>query len=231
MNTTLLEQLRKIDTPTVCNAIEVAQGKRGFNRFTRRTFVASEPEALAMVGYACTARIAALEPLTEDPEIIRSRRLDYYQHMANAPKPSVAVIEDMDEPNCIGAFWGEINATIHKAFGLKGVITNGVMRDLGDVPSGFPMLAGSLGPSHGYVHVREIGGPVNVFGMSVSNGELIHADRHGALVIPEEVLGDLERSIQTLFASEKLVLESAREADFGFDEFKVAWEAFERART
>ncbi|WP_246697698.1 hypothetical protein [Rhizobium sp. G21] len=106
MDDTLLSLLRMVDTPTVCNAIEVAQGKRGFNAFTRGTVLASRPQAPAIVGYARTARIAAATPSTEDPAIIRARRMDYYRHMASGPKPSLAVIEDLDFPNAVGAFWG-----------------------------------------------------------------------------------------------------------------------------
>ena len=103
MDAALFKLLTEVDTPTVCNAIEVAQGKRGFNRFTRGTMVASHPEAPAMVGYARTARIRAVEPPSEPPEVIRARRMDYYKHMATGPRPAVAVVQDLDVPNAIGA--------------------------------------------------------------------------------------------------------------------------------
>ena len=123
MNDTLLKLLQQVDTPTVCNAIEVAQGKRGFDAFTRGTMLASHPEAPAMVGYARTARIAAVAPPTEAPDVIKARRMAYYRHMAEGPRPAVAVIEDMDFPHCIGAYWGEINTTVHKGFGMSGALT------------------------------------------------------------------------------------------------------------
>ncbi len=104
MNLALLELLRSVDTPTVCNAIEVAQGKRGFNDFTRRTMLCSAPEEPPVVGYARTAKIAAINPPTEAPEIIKERRLGYYRHMAEALAPSVAVIEDLDFPDALARF-------------------------------------------------------------------------------------------------------------------------------
>lgn len=231
MNETLLALLRRVDTPTVCNAIEVAQGRRGFDRFTRGTMMCSDPEAGAMVGRAVTARIAALAPPSEDPEVIRVRRMAYYRRMAEAPKPSVAVVEDLDFPDCIGAYWGEINVTVHKGFGMSGALTNGVMRDLGDLPGGFPVVAGSVGPSHGFVHVREIGTQVSIHGLIVVEGDWIHADRHGALVIPEAVVPDLEAAIHKLLETEKLILGPARREDFDFPAFEAAWAAFEQART
>ncbi len=231
MTPDLLALLRAVDTPTVCNAIEVAEGKRGFNRFTRGTMLASAPEDGAIVGYAHTAKISALAPPDEPPEVIKNRRMDYYRHMAEGLRPGIAVVEDLDVPNAIGAYWGEINTTIHKGFGLSGALTNGVMRDLGDLPENFPVIAGSIGPSHGFVHVKEIGTPVTIFGMKVANGDLIHADRHGALVIPPEVMNDLEAAILKMQETEQIVLSAARQPDFDFDAFETAWAAFEKART
>lgn len=230
MTPDLLDLLRRIDTPTVCNAIEVVQGKRGFDAFTRGTMQCSDVSQ-PIVGYAVTAQIAALTPPSDPPEVIRARRMAYYKAMHDAPKPSVAVIEDLDFPDCIGAYWGEVNTTIHKGFGMSGALTNGVMRDLGDLPPGFPVIAGSVGPSHGFVHVRSLGGPVTVFGLRIAQGDLIHADRHGAVVIPPSVLPDLQSGIEKLLATEKLILDPARMPGFDFDAFEAAWTAFEKART
>ncbi|WP_085902046.1 RraA family protein [Kiloniella majae] len=231
MKQSLLDLLKEVDTPTVCNAIEVAQGKRGFNNFTRGTMVASDVAAGAIIGYARTAKISAINPPSEVPEVIKKRRMDYYRYMASSALPALAVIEDLDFPGCIGAYWGEINTTVHKGFGLSGALTNGVMRDLGDLPEGFPVIAGSVGPSHGFVHVKEIKTEVTVFGLVVNDGDLIHADRHGALVIPPEIIPQLETSIHHLLETEKLVLEPARSKGFDFAKFEKAWEAFEAART
>lgn len=231
MTPSLLKLLQSVDTPTVCNAIEVAQGKRGFDQFTRGTMLCSAPNASPMVGYAKTAKIAALQPPSEAPEVVKQRRMDYYRHMAEGDGPSVTVVEDVDFPNCIGAYWGEINTTVHKGFGISGALTNGVMRDLGDLPEGFPVVAGSIGPSHGFVHVREVGTPVEIFGLKIADGDLVHADRHGALVVPQDVIEDLEAAILKLLETERLVLEPARQEGFDFEAFSAAWAEFEKART
>ncbi len=227
----LLQTLRRVDTPTVCNAIEVAQGKRGFDRFTRGTMLSSDPEAPAIVGFALTARIAGVSPSDDAPEAVRERRMAYYRYMAEGCQPSVAVLEDADFPDCIAAYWGEVNTTVHKGFGIAGAVTNGVMRDLGDLPDGYPILAGSVGPSHGFVHIVDFDRPVSVFGLTVRPGELIHADRHGALVIPDDVVPALGAAIATLLENEQIVLDPAREAGFDFEKFEAAWTAFEKART
>ena len=231
MDNTLLTLLRRVDTPTVCNAIEVAQGRRGFQGFTRGTMLCSAPEEPPMVGYASTAKISGYSPPMEDPAVIRTRRMAYYRMMAEAPQPSVAVIEDVDFPECVGAYWGEVNTTIHKGFGMSGALTNGVMRDLGDLAKGFPVVAGSIGPSHGFVHVLEIGTPVTVFGLTVAPGDLVHADRHGAVVVPPDVIPMLSAAIRKMQETEALVLVPARSPGFDFAAFETAWTAFEKART
>ena len=230
MKISLLNLLQSVDTPTVCNAIEVAQGKRGFNDFTRGTMLASDTKSV-IVGYAVTAQIAAIEPPTEAVSVIRERRMSYYKAMSENVKPSIAVVEDLDYPNCIGAFWGEVNTTIHKGFGMSGALTNGVMRDLGDMAEGFPVVAGSIGPSHGFVHVRSVNQPINIFGMNIKSGDLVHADRHGAVVVPTDVIDDLETSILKMQQTERLVLDPARKKGFDFDAFETAWNDFEKART
>ncbi len=230
MKASLHKLLNSVDTPTVCNAIEVAQGKRGFNDFTRGTMLINEPTRV-VVGYASTAKIAAVAPPSEPSETVRARRMAYYKQMSEAPQPAICVIEDEDFPNAIGAFWGEVNTTIHKGFGVAGTLTNGAMRDLGDMAPDYPVVAGSVGPSHGFVHVTELNTPVQIFGLTVHPGDLVHSDRHGAVVIPPDVIPDLERAIHKMQETELLILDPAREPGFDFKAFEAAWKAFEEART
>ena len=107
--------------------------------------------------------------------------MGYYRSIAEAQKPAVAVIEDCDYPDCVGAFWGEINTTVHKGLGVSGALTNGVMRDLGDVPADFPVIAGSIGPSHAFVHVKEVGTPDTL----VARMAEMDKDGNGYVIFPE----------------------------------------------
>ena len=129
LSSDLFAMLRSVDTPTVCNAIEVAQSKRGFDRFTRGTMEHSKPGDPAVVGFARTAKIAGLAPPKEPADVIRTRRMNYFRAMARGEGPTVAVIEDIDYPNCIAGWWGEVHVAVHKGLGLAGAVTNGVMRD------------------------------------------------------------------------------------------------------
>lgn len=231
----LLAILARCDTGTVCNAIEVVQGGRGFARFTRFTPLASDPAPF--FGRARTASIAGRERPSETAEVLRSRRMEYYRHMAEGPSfdcPALVVVQDLDAAQDgrggVGAFWGGINTAIHKGFGLTGALTNGAMRDLDDMEPGFPVIAGSIGPSHGWVHVRGIGVIVEVLGLEVADGDFVHADRHGAVVVPEAVLPGLKEGIETLWKTERIILDAARAEGFDFARFEAAWGEFERAR-
>jgi len=184
-----------------------------------------------MIGFARTAKIAGREPPSESPDVIRARRMDYFRYMASGVAPGIAVVQDIDGDNAVSAWWGGVHTAVHKGLGLKGAVTNGVMRDLGDHEPGFPVLAGSIGPSHAFVHVRALACPVEVFGMSVTDGDLVHADRHGALVVPPAVIPDLKAAIEKLLATEALILEPARREGFDFAALEAAWAAFEKART
>jgi regulator of RNase E activity RraA len=232
LSPTVLDRLRACDTPTICNAIEVAQGRRGFSGFTKRTMYWAGPPNARIVGFARTAHIAGNAPPQEPADVLRARRMAYFRAMADGPRPGVAVVEDIDGDAALGAWWGEVHARVHgDVFGLSGALTNGLMRDLGDLPPSFPVLAGGIGPSHGFVHVRRIGEPVELFGLSVAEGDLVHADRHGAVAIPPEVLPDLEAALDKLAASEALVLDPIRAGNVSLSEFEAHWAAFEKART
>lgn len=227
----LLALLRRVDTPTVCNAIEVAQGQRGFGGFTRGTPFCSEPEAAPLVGYARTATIRGSRPSPAPPERVRAERQAYFRHMAAGPRPALAVIEDADHPDCVGAWWGEVHVEVHRALKLGGALTNGLVRDLGSLSASFPVIAGGAGVSHGFVHVERIGGPATVFGLTINEGDLVHADRHGAVVIPPEVVPRLAAALERLAASEALILEPLQREGIGIEDLLAAWRDFEKART
>ncbi|MEM8823158.1 MAG: RraA family protein, partial [Pseudomonadota bacterium] len=120
---------------------------------------------------------------------------------------------------------------VHKGLALGGALTNGLVRDLGDLDPAFPVIAGGIGPSHGFVHVTQIGTGATVMGLRVEDGDLIHADRHGAIVIPADILSQLEAAITKLQATETLILDPAHQDGFDLEMLRTAWAAFEAART
>jgi regulator of RNase E activity RraA len=213
----VLAALRALDTPTVCNALEEAAPERHGFGYTTTPLVCARPEAPPIVGYARTAKIAALHPSTRDAEAERASRLGYYRHVAEPPLPTVTVVEDVDPVPGYGAWWGEVNSNIHRGLGSAGVITNGSIRDLDVWADGFQALAGSVGPSHAYVHVVDVAVPVTVAGMLVRSGDLIHADRHGAVIVPVGVAALVPAAAERLAAREAVLIEAAKRPDFSID--------------
>lgn len=215
--------LKAVDTPTICNAIEAVQGRRRNDGFTRSTVIAAHPALPAMVGFARTAVIRADQPSTEPADTVRTRRLDYYRYVGAGEGPRLVVIEDRSGHKGLGAFWGEVNVALHKGLGLEGVLTDGAIRDLGAVDPSFPMLGGTISPSHAFVRVEAFDEAVTVFGLTIHPGDLVHADRHGAVVIEPGVENDLPRAIDLVTRKEKPMLDAARAPGFSIDKLIAAW--------
>lgn len=209
-----LAALAKFDTPTVCNAIEgLAPARQGYG-YTTEPLYCARPELGTMVGYAVTATIRAMHPSVRSAA--RQEAIDrrYYKHMAAGPRPGVVVIEDLDPTPGYGSWWGEVHTAVHKGFGCVGVVTNGSIRDLPLCAPGFHMLAAMVGPSHAFVHAVEPAVTVTVAGMTVSPGDLIHADEHGAVVIPHDIARDIVAMVELQAAREAVVLKAARAKGF-----------------
>ena len=127
---------------------------------------------------------------------------------------SIAVLQDIDPEPGYGAFWGEVNTAIHKGLGCLGTVTNGSFRDLDACAPGFQLLGGKVGPSHAWVHLDAIACEVNVFGMAVRPNDIVHADRHGAVVVPAECVKKLPAAIDLLTRREAVILQAARAPGF-----------------
>ena len=219
----VLEALARYDTPTICNAMEIAAPERRLYGYTVKPLVCPFPDLPPMVGYARTATIrAALSP-TLQGAASREQRSAYYEYVGSGAGPRISVIQDLDGANVgYGAFWGEVNSAVHKALGCLGVVTDGSIRDIPQWAPDFQALAGSIGPSHAHVHLAGFGEAVSVAGMTVRPGDLIHADRHGAIVIPLDIAQKLPAAADLLTRREEVILGIARSKDFSIEKLKAA---------
>jgi regulator of RNase E activity RraA len=135
----------------------------------------------------------------------------------------MVVMQDIDAKP-IGSFWGEVNGNIHKALGCLGVITNGGVRDMNEVRAmGFQYLANTVLVSHAYVHLVEIDVPVTVGGLVVNPGDIIHADQHGAQVIPYEIAAQIPEAVAKIAASERKIIDVCQSPDFSLEKLKQAY--------
>ena len=216
----LFETLRKYDTPTIVNSLELLDSKFRTSGFTKEQLFCTDSSLPPIIGYARTATIKATNEI--DPQIKRDRSLAYYEYVSSGTGPWISVIQDIDENPGFGAFWGEVNSNIHKALGVIGTITNGSVRDLDVLSEGFQVLAGKIGPAHAYVRIEETGIPVDIFGMEVKHNDLLHADRHGAVVIPAELLEKLPKAIDLMINRESVILDACKRKDFNYQVLKQA---------
>lgn len=217
LDAAVLDALTALDTPTVCNALEVVAPERRGHGYTVHPLVCPRPELPPIVGYARTATIRAGHPSGRSSTEDVHARLEYYRHIAAGPGPTITVIADLDPVPGYGAWWGEVNTNVHRGLGSLGVITNGSIRDLDQCAPGFQLLAGSVGPSHAWVHVVDIAVTVQVAGMLVRPGDLIHADRHGAVVVPHDVAAAIPQAAARIAEAEARLIEASREPGFGYD--------------
>jgi len=213
--------LRSIDTPTVCNLIEIVAPERRGAGYTTVHLHCPFPDLPPMVGFAKTVTIRSRDKVS-GPSYMQ-KRMDYLDYVAAEPRPSVVAIEDRDEPAGYGAFWGEVQTNVHKALGCLGTVTNGSIRDIPAVAEGFQMLAGSIGPSHAYVHVVEFGIAVKIHGMAVKSGDLIHADRHGAVVVPVATIEAMQKALDGLMKQEARIITAARAPGASVESIKAAF--------
>lgn len=211
------------DTPTICNALElVAPERRGFG-YSTRPFVAADPKLPPICGIARVGRIRSAAGSGRGAVADRAARIGWYEHVAaKGDIPTIAVLADLDEPVGIGAFWGEVNSAIHKGLGVAGCVTSGSFRDIGALAPGFQILGGMLNPSHAFVHMVDHGGTVTVHGMECPDGAVVHADLHGAVVIPPAAVGGLLAAIELGARRERVILDMARGRGFDVAQLRSA---------
>jgi regulator of RNase E activity RraA len=209
---TQFEFLRSIDTPTVCNLIEMVAPERRGHGYTVQHLHCPFPDLPPMVGFARTVTFKAKDKVPLGEAGYMQKRLDYLDYVARAPQPVVMVMHDLDGPQHagFGAFWGEVQSNIHKALGALGVVTDGSIRDIPMIAPGFQMLAAAIVPSHAYVHVVDYGIDINVAGMATKSDDLIHADRHGAVIVPIDKIDAMLEANETLAATEARIIAAAR---------------------
>src|SRR5437764_12242969 len=199
---TQLEFLRSIDTPTVCNLVEIVAPERRGLGYTIRHLHCPFPELPPIVGFAKTVTFKAKDKVPLGEAGYMQKRLDYLDYVAGEPQPSIMIMKDLDGNQAgYGAFWGEVQSNVHKALGALGVVTDGSIRDIPMIAPGFQMLAAAIVPSHAYVHAVDFGIDVEVAGMAVRSGDLIHADRPRAIVVPIGTVDAMRAAAEKLAAT------------------------------
>jgi len=212
MNHAELLELKRWNTPTIYNGWEQITkkdpAKEGFNLEETHDFM---PQMGPMVGYAVTV---VIEPSNVAHKKNTTALSEYRQYMASMPGPKIVVIQDLDKPRVYGSFWGEVNSNVHRALGCVGTLTDGAIRDVDEMTNaGFKAIARRLCVGHAHSTPVRWNCEIEVFGTKVTPGQLIHADKHGFLCIPEEDEKDLLDAARFMDANEcRTVIDAARSA-------------------
>ncbi len=206
-----LLQLKRWNTPTIYNGWEqITRANPAGDCFNLEETTDFMPQMGPMVGYAVTLVIQPSNKKVreENPEAGG----EYRQYAASVPGPKIVVVQDLDKPQVLGSFWGEVNANVHRALGCVGTLTDGGVRDLDEMTNaGLKAIARRLCVGHAHAWPVRWNCPVEVFGTAVKPGQLIHADKHGFLAIPDEDEAELLDAVRFMDEQEcSTVIEAAR---------------------
>src|SRR3954452_18632046 len=211
-----LEALKRYNTPTISNAIEIFDVRSRHLGFLPHRVRCLLPDLGPLVGYAVTSQTRASHSAEPTPDL----NADYLRYVAAQPGPKIAVGQDLDDPPGLGAQFGEVNATIHKKLGCVGHITDGCPRDLDEVHAlGFGLFGLNPCVSHAYVRLVDFGKPVRLAGVEIRPGDLIHADKHGVCIIPPEIAPMLDEACSEVERMERPLLEICRSDRFDLEEY------------
>lgn len=215
----ILEFLKSTDTCTVSNAIEgfdVRMRNEGFVHGATRCMF---PSLAPVAGYALTGRIRTSAPPIAN--LCYYHRMDFWHYVASLPGPKMIVVQDADRIPGTGALFGEIHARIAAALGCVAYLTNGTIRDLAGIrDAGFQCFASGTSVSHSYAHVVEFGEPVEIGGLKISSGDLLHGDCHGVLKIPSDVIEGLPQAVAEIRAREAKLIRLCTSPDFSLQKLE-----------
>jgi 4-hydroxy-4-methyl-2-oxoglutarate aldolase len=216
-----LESLRQLDTCAVANAVDTFDVRLRNEGFADASVRCMFPRQAPIVGYAVTVKIRCSSPPIDGQAY--PDRTDWWNHILTLPAPRIVVLEDVDRHPGTGALLGEIHCHILMALGCAGAITNGAVRDLGAVEARrFQLFAGSVAVSHAYSHIVEIGGPVEIGGLEIKSGQLLHADRQGVLAVPKKIAAQIPAVAARMAERERKLVALCRSSEFTVEKLRAA---------
>lgn len=212
-----LKKLSAIDTCTVSNAIERLNVRLRNEGFIAGCIQCRFSDLSPLVGYAATGRIRTTMP----PMAHRCYydRMDWWKYVDSLPEPRVMVLQDVEPSPGVAAWVGEVHAAIGQALKCVGCVTNGAVRDLpASEALGFKLFSGSVAVSHSYAHIIEFGEPVEIGGLKIHSGDLIHGDRHGVLTIPIEIAAKIPKEAARIREDERELIQFCASPEFSLEE-------------
>lgn len=222
LNPAQLERLRGLSSGVVASAIELCDVRLPNTGFSDSSIHCIFEDLPPMVGHAATISIRSATPPMEGGRFSYART-DWWDHLLSVPAPRVLLIEDLDSKPGLGAFVGEVHASILKSLGCVGVVTNGAVRDLREVrATGLQAFAANVSVSHAYAHVFDFGGQVKIAGMKVRPGELMHGDLNGVQTVPPGIVDQLLEFADEIMRTRNVLTGLCRSSDFAVNKLREA---------
>lgn len=216
VSTDILEFLRQTDTCAVSNAIETFNVRMRNEGYVRGGCRCMFPDLPPIAGYAVTANIRSSAPPISG--LCYYQNVDWWEYVESVPGPKILAIGDLDSNPGTGALVGEIHAEIGRALGCVGLVTNGVVRDVGALRKlGFQCFSRGPRVSHSYAHVVEFGAQVQIGGLTIAPGELLHGDLNGIQKIPLSVIDRLPEAVEKIRAHEAELIALCHQPDFSME--------------
>jgi len=216
-----LEILRLLDACTLANAIETFHERLRNEGFTDNSVHCLFPHLRPMLGYAATVKIRGSAPPTADRRY--PDRTDWWDYILSLPAPRVVVVQDVATKAGLGSLLGVVHVNILRALGCAGAVTNGAVRDLPAAEKlGFQLFAGSISVSHAYVHIVEFGTPVEIGGLKIESGDLLHGDLHGVQSIPSAIAREIPLVVAEIIAREQELITLCQSKDFSIEKLRAA---------
>jgi len=216
-----LEALQRLDACTLANAIETFHERLRNEGFVDHTVRCLFPRLQPMIGYAATITIRGSAPPTAATPY--ADRTDWWDYILSLPEPRVVVVQDAATRAGLGSLVGAVHMNILRALHCTGVVTNGSVRDIPAAErAGFHFFAGSVSVSHAYVHIIDIGRPVEIGGLEIQSGDLLHGDVHGVQSVPLNIAGQISSVAARIAAKEQALIALCRSPEFSLEKLRGA---------
>ncbi len=221
LTSTELESLRRLDACTLANAIETFHERLRNEGFVDPTVRCLFPRFQPMLGYAATIKIRGSAPPTTNGAY--PDRTDWWDYIVSLPAPRVVVVQDISTQPGLGSLVGAVHMNILRSLHCVGVVTNGSVRDIPAAESaGFHLFSGSVSVSHAYVHIVEIGRPIEIGGLRIEPGELLHGDLHGVQSVPLDIATRIPAVAAQITAREQEIIALCRSPEFSLEKLRAA---------
>ena len=216
-----LEALRRLDACTLANAIETFHERLRNEGYANSSLHCLFPKLPPIVGYAATVKVRGSAPPTADGPF--PDRTDWWDYINSLPSPRIVVVQDASTRAGLGSLLGAVHVNILRALGCVGAVTNGSARDLPAAEqAAFQLFTCGVSVSHAYVHIVKFGEPVEIAGLKIKSGDLLHGDLHGVQNVPLDIASKIPPVAARIHEEKSHLIQLCQSTDFSLEKLRAA---------